>query len=126
MMAGLAIGVGHIVFAVVITVVVSVVLLILSKSKFGEESVNEKKLKIVIPEDLDYSEVFDDIFSKYTNKIVMEKVKTINSGSMYELNYAVVLKPEQKEKSFIDELRCRNGNLAITLSRELTSSSELL
>ena len=122
---GLAVGMGQILFAAVITIIVSLVLIILSKTKFGEKNAHEKKLKIVIPEDLDYSNVFDDLFEKYTKKNELEKVKTTNMGSLFELTYNIVPKDNVSEKEFIDELRCRNGNLNITLAREMTQENEL-
>ena len=122
---GLAVGMGHILFAGVITLIVAIMFVILSKTKFGEGNKHEKKLKITIPEDLDYSNVFDDLFEKYTNKNELEKVKTTNMGSLFELSYNIILKEKASEKEFIDELRCRNGNLNITLARETTSENEL-
>ena len=116
---------GHILFAAVITVVVAILFIILSKTKFGEGNLHEKKLKITIPEDLDYSNVFDDLFEKYTNKNELAKVKTTNMGSLFELSYNIVLKDGANEKEFIDELRCRNGNLNIILARETNSENEL-
>ena len=122
---GLAVGMGHIAFAATITAIVSILLVILSKTKFGERNAHEKKLKIVIPEDLDYSNVFDELFEKYTKKNVLEKVKTTNMGSLFELTYSIVSKDGANEKEFLDELRCRNGNLNITLARETASENEL-
>ena len=122
---GLAVGMGQILFAAVITVVVSILFIILSKTKFGEGNVGEKKLKITIPEDLDYSNVFDDLFEKYTKTNDLAKVKTTNMGSLFELTYNIILKDNASEKAFIDELRCRNGNLNITLAREETAENEL-
>ena len=122
---GLAVGMGHILFASAITVVVSIVLIVLSKTKFGEKNTQEKKLKIVIPEDLDYSNVFDDLFEKYTKTNELIKVKTTNMGSLFELTYRIIIKKEVNEKEFLDEIRCRNGNLNITLTREIIGENEL-
>lgn len=122
MAVGLALGMGHILFAAVITIVVSVILVLLYKSKFGSISENERRLKIVIPENLDYTNIFDEIFEKYLKKYSLEKVKTTNMGSMYELSYNVILKDRLQEKEFIDAIRIRNGNLNIVLGRELESS----
>ena len=125
MAVGLAIGMGQILFAVLITVFVGLMIVFLSKSNILNPKGNEKKLKIVIPENLDYNEVFQDIFEEYLNKVELEQVKTTNLGSLYELSYAVSIKKEKKEKEFIDKLRCRNGNLNITLSREMYGINEL-
>ena len=115
MAIGLAVGMGQIIFASFLTVVASLVTIILSKTSFGSKKKVEKKLKIVIPEDLDFTGVFDDIFNKYMNNQKLEKVKTTNLGSLYELTYNVELKENVNEKELIDELRCRNGNLNIIL-----------
>lgn len=123
MAIGLAIGMGHITFAIVFTLITSLTILILSKTSFGEEK-KKQSLKILIPEDLDYTEVFDDIFKKYTLENNITKVKTTNLGSMYEITYDVIVK-EKQEKELIDALRIRNGNLNITLNHQKIESGEL-
>ncbi len=125
MAVGLATGVGSIGFAVLMTVVIGTTLFILFKTRFGEKKAIDKELKITIAENIDYTTIFDDLFAKYTNKTSLEYVKTTNLGSMYELRYMVVLKDSQEEKKFIDELRCRNGNLPIVCGRPKTSKEEL-
>lgn len=116
MVIGLAIGTGYVMFAVVITIIISLVIYLLYILKFGESKEQNKKLKIVIPEDLDYTGIFDDIFNEYIKKYTLEQVKTINMGSMFELNYNIILKDSNKEKEFIDKIRCRNGNLKISIT----------
>ena len=86
---------------------------ILYLSKFGEKNNISKILKITIPENLDYTNVFEDIFTNYTKSIKLEQAKTTNMGSMYELKYNIELKDNVNEKEFIDTIRCRNGNLSI-------------
>ena len=117
MAVGLATGMGFITFAVMITVVISLLFLVLSKTSFGESKNGLRQLKVTIPESLDYTEIFDDLFEKYTTKALLERVKTTNLGSMFELQYDVILKDSKQEKVFIDDLRCRNGNLTIVCSR---------
>lgn len=119
MTVGLACGTGYIGFAVTITVLLSLFTYVLYKIKFGENKEQCKILKIVIPEDLDYTNVFDDLFEEYTTKFTLQQSKTINMGSMFELTYSIVLKNSNLEKEFIDKLRCRNGNLKIALSHPL-------
>ena len=125
MAIGLATGMGHVLFATYVTATISILIVILSKTKFGEKNNDEKRLKIVLPEELDYNEIFNDIFENYTKSCKTEKVKTINMGSMYELTYNVVLKDQSKEKEFIDKLRVRNGNLAISMQRVEEGLGEL-
>lgn len=113
MVVGLAAGMGYLTYAAVITVIIGLGTLLLSKSKFAEKSGQSQELKITIPENIDYTQIFDDIFEKYTKKVLLQKVKTTNMGSMYELKYSIEIKDAKQEKEFIDELRCRNGNLTI-------------
>ncbi len=75
-----------------------------------------KQLRITIPESLNYSDVFDDVMNKFTEKAELRKVKTTNMGTMFELSYNVVVKDSVNEKEFIDNLRMKNGNLNISLS----------
>ena len=77
---------------------VGLVLLLLTKTPFGEARTPEKELKILIPEDLDYTEIFDDIFSQYTATVSMERVKTTNLGSMYELYYHIRLRTRPRKR----------------------------
>ena len=124
MAVGLATGMGFITFAVMITVVISLLLLILSKTTFGETK-SLRLLKITNPESLDYTEAFNDIFERYAKEVTLNRVKTTNLGSLFELNYDIVLKDDKQEKALIDELRCRNGNLTIVCSRPQMEKEQL-
>lgn len=119
MTIGLSIGMGQILFASLITVIICLVIIVLSLTNFGETTDIAKILKITIPENLDYTGVFDEIFSKFTREIKLEQVKTTNMGSMFELKYKVKLLKDINEKEFIDALRCRNGNLCISLTNPI-------
>jgi hypothetical protein len=116
MAAGLACGVGFYGYAVLFTVVLCFLMIMLSFFNFGAKKSLQKILKIVIPEDLDYEGAFDDIFEAFTVAYELKKVKTTDLGSLYELVYIVTMDHEKSQKAFLDELRCRNGNLNITLS----------
>lgn len=120
MAIGLAVGVGYIGFAAIFTIAISLIVALLSIFNFGQSTRNTKMLKILIPEDLDYTEVFNDIFYDYVDSSDMVSAKTVNMGSIFELTYRVDLKKNINEKEFIDKLRVRNGNLKISLSHPLT------
>lgn len=115
MTIGLAIGMGQVIFAGLVTILVGILLIFLNKTNFGEEKNKPKILNIAIPEDLDYIDVFKDIFDKYVNSYEIIKVNTANLGSIYELRYEVILKNDIKEQDFINDLRVKNGNLKISL-----------
>lgn len=119
MTVGLAIGTGYVVFAILVTILGCLFLLLYSNIKIFDKNKNEKILKIVISEELDYTEVFNNEFNNYLDNYDLIKSKTIDMGSMYELTYKVILKDEKQEKKFIDDLRIKNGNLKISLSHPL-------
>ena len=123
MAIGLSIGMGQVYFASLITIVVGILLIIFYKTNFGNNNSNIKKLIILVPEDLDYETMFDDVFKEYTNNYELLNIKTINMGSIFELKYHVKLKDNIKEKDFINNLRTRNGNLKINLSHPLEDES---
>lgn len=123
MAIGLATGMGYVSLAVIFFAIIGAFMLVLNLIKFGDGDENERNLKITIPENLDYEGIFDDLFSQYTKKASLEKVKTTNMGTLYELQYSIILKNNEIPKQFIDELRCRNGNLNITCSRTGTKES---
>lgn len=117
MAIGLAIGAGYPILATVVTIIGSLGIIILEKTSIFDGNKNEKYLKITIPENIDYTEVFNDILDKYTCKYKLEQVKTTNLGSMFELKYLITLNSDINEKAFIDELRVKNGNLKISLTK---------
>lgn len=122
---GLAIGMGFLGYAVVITVISGAVFVVLSKTRFGEKKYREKLLRVTMPENLDYTHVFDDIFDKYLNKCTREKTKTVNMGTMYQISYIIEMKDVNEEKKLIDDIRCRNGNLTVSIGRVPVNTDEL-
>lgn len=124
MAIGLSTGMGYLSYAVIITIILALIFIIAANISFGEQK-KGKLLRITIPETLDYEDVFLDIFEKFTIFHELERVKTTNLGSMFELSYQIKLKPNIKEKGLIDEIRCRNGNLTVILSKQQTQNEEL-
>ena len=123
MALGLAAGMGYLGTAMLLMIVsggITILLISLPAGRAGR-----KELKITIPENLDYSGIFDDIFAKYTKKSELVRVRTVNMGSLYELCYQVDLKSEFIEKNMLDEIRCRNGNLTIVCGRLPDGRDEL-
>lgn len=115
MAIGLASGLGFIGFGAIATLIITLALIVMSLIKFGENESEEKFLKITIPESLNYKDVFTEIFEANLKSYKVKNVRTTNMGSLYELQYIVILKKDTDEKAFIDALRCRNGNLNISL-----------
>ena len=123
---GLILGMGYIGYAALFTVLISLAMLIYSALSIGETKNLKKNLKITIPENLDYSGVFDEILKAYTKSYRLRQVKTSNMGALFKLSYEIVLSDPAAEKEFIDKLRTRNGNLEISLSNPQSSETEQL
>lgn len=113
MAAGLATGMGYIGIAVVMTLSVCAAMIIIIVLKFGEAKNIGKDLKITIPENLEYEGLFDDLLEEYTSACRLMRVKTVSMGSLYELQYKIQFRKDKSEKQFIDQIRCRNGNLTV-------------
>ena len=125
--AGLIAGMGYLGFALLFTILMCAAFVLYNRFDFGTSRNGDiyKIFTITIPEDLDYSSVFDDIFAEYTKSSDLVRVKTTNMGSMFKLTYYVELCDIAKEKEMIDKIRCRNGNLEITVSKQETTATEL-
>ena len=125
MAIGLVMGMGFLFYAFVFVLLIGGFSILLTIFRFGHMETEDRVLRITIPENLDYDGLFDDVFAKYTQSVELDKVKTSNMGSLYELTYSVRLKSPSVPKEFMDELRCRNGNLNILISREKRDGEEL-
>ena len=123
MAIGLATGMGYVVLAVAFFLIMAAFVVILGAVQFGSSNEYERELKITIPETLDYEGLFDDLFQKYTRSAQLYRVKTSNMGTLYEVDYHIVLKTERIPREFLDELRCRNGNLNIVCGRVTTKEA---
>lgn len=115
MAVGLTVGMGYLGYAAFFTVVLMAAFIVACRFLFHPGR-GERRLKIVVPEDMDYTVAFQDIFEDYTVHQVLEKAKSTNMGSLFELTYRVRLKDPNQEKKMLDAVRCRNGNLAVSLA----------
>lgn len=120
---GLATGMGYVALAAAFFAVMAAFSLALTAVGFGAGRADERELKITIAESLDYDGLFDDLFAKYTSAADLERVKTTNMGTLYELSYRIVLRDAHATKAFLDELRTRNGNLNITCGKSVTKEA---
>ncbi len=123
--AGISLGMGYVGFAVLFVLLVSGFWFFVNKFGFGDKKAQTKTLRITIPENLNYSHVFDDLFDSFTEGAVLNSVKTSNMGSLYKLNYQITMKNAMLEKEFIDAIRCRNGNLEVSIASDINLNTEL-
>ena len=124
--AGLMTGMGYLAYAVLFTVILCALYFLYTASSFGEKKPSlDRTLTITIPEDLNYTEVFDEPFLSFTTRHTLERVRTTNMGSLFQLTYNLTMKSGTNEKEFLDALRCRNGNLEIAVSPLQNAIQEL-
>lgn len=125
--AGLIAGMGYLAYAVMFALILCGATMLYSHLDLGEKknAAVYKTLHITMPENLDYSDVFEDLFATYTASCELVQVKTVNMGSLFKLTYSITLRDPKTEKEFIDKLRCRNGNLEISVSRQETVATVL-
>ncbi|MDE6365003.1 MAG: DUF4956 domain-containing protein [Lachnospiraceae bacterium] len=126
--AGIITGMGYIAYAFLFVVILGLVDVFYARIDFGirKRAMLERTLHITIPEDLDYVEVFDDLFARYTDKHCLVNVKTTNMGSLFKLTYQITFCEANAEKAFMDEIRCRNGNLEVALSYQESGVAEMM
>lgn len=124
MAAGLAIGMGYIGAAAMMAVVMGLVTVAVLHMP-DTKAMGKRELKVTIPENLDYPGIFDDLFQRYTDGAELLRVRTVNMGSLYELQYHVTMKDVRAEKEFLDQIRCRNGNLGLVCGRIPSDREEL-
>lgn len=124
--AGLAFGLGYLAFGISFAIIISLVNMGFTISPFGEANKAHRTLLITIPEHLDYQEVFDEAFEQYCYSAELISVKSTSMGSLFKLTYDIEMGSNSSEKEFLDEIRCRNGNLEITMTKQNMSANEHL
>lgn len=117
MACGLAAGMGYVLLSIAFAFLVSIFYVLFAKTSFFAENPKYRSIRITIPEDLDYNDVFKDIFDRYTSKVELKSIRTVNLGTMYQITYDVELIHEENEKTMMDAIRTRNGNLSVISSR---------
>ncbi len=125
---GIITGMGYIAYAFLFVVILGGMDLFYAQIDFGikKHPALQRTLHVTIPEDLDYVEVFDDLFAEYTEKHSLVNVKTTNMGSLFKLTYQITFREANVEKAFIDAVRCRNGNLEVALSNQENGEAEMM
>ncbi len=125
MAIGLATGTGYIVYGIIFAMIVIIANTIYLYSNFAEKDKYQRMLKVTIPESIYEMNLFNDLLELYTTTYELKSVKTVNMGSLYRITYHLNLKNLKDVKSFVDELRCRNGNLEVNLGFVRDDSSDL-
>ncbi|MEI8200805.1 MAG: DUF4956 domain-containing protein [Eubacteriales bacterium] len=113
---GLACGMGFIPYAAIFTAILCLVMVVLHFTNFAKPKASHMQLTVTVPENLNYQGLFDDVLDRYTDSWKLKRVKTSDFGTLFDVVYNIHMKSSADQKKFIDELRCRNGNLTISLT----------
>jgi hypothetical protein len=113
---GFLCGFGYVTYAAIVAVLVAIVIVCVYFTKFHLPSNKEFNLKVVVPESLNFDNLFDDVLNEYAQAWTMKSVKSTDFGTLFEITYVITLKDVNKQKELIDKIRERNGNLTVSLS----------
>ena len=116
MASGLLVSTGYIFVAIFLTLLVGILLFASTRVVFQKYS-DDYELKILVPEDLDFTETYQVLLWRYFNEFHLNRVKTTNMGSLFELTYYVSPKEGLNVKEMMDDIRTHNGNLNVVYSR---------
>ena len=125
MAVGLATGMGYLAIAVIFSLLISAISFALTASHFGNGNAAEQELRVTVPEDLDFENIFEEILDRYTQNHEVHEVKTTHMGSLYRISWRIVMKPGESAKAMIDEIRVRNGNLEVSVGRPVLPAETL-
>ncbi len=125
MAAGLVAGMGYMGLALVITLLLAVVIVVAEKIMAARNTGNRRQLKIVVPEDMDFYGVFEEVLAEYATVYTLDHIRSIRMGTMYEIVFTVVMRKDAQIKEMLDKLRCRNGNLTISYGMLPDAGEEL-
>ena len=104
---GFSCGLTYYLLSIVVMIVLLLVITVLNILAIKKFKTNYYRLKIVLPESLEYEDIVKDLFDEYLKSATLKKIKTTNFGSLNELTYLIVTKNHFNKKEFIDKLRTK-------------------
>ncbi len=115
MAIGMAVGTRFYLLAVIAAVVISIVIVIMTRFNWFAQEMASQILRIQIPSDVPYGSLFDHAFVKYTSTSELISVDSVHSGTLTELTYSIGMKKSNQIEDFLNEIRKLNGNNKVTL-----------
>jgi uncharacterized membrane protein YhiD involved in acid resistance len=115
MAIGMAVGTRFYTLAIIGTVVISLMILVMTRFDWYAREMATQILRIQLPSDTSFSGMFDKTFLKYTSTAELISVDTIQNGALTELTYSLGMKKSGLVEDFLDEIKHLNGNNKVTL-----------
>jgi uncharacterized membrane protein YhiD involved in acid resistance len=115
MAIGMAVGTQFYSLAIIGAVVISLLILMMTRFDWYAREMSNQILRIQIPTDLPFDGVFDRAFLKYTNISELISVDTVMNGTMTELTYSLGMKKSGMIEEFLTEIKKINGKNRVTL-----------
>lgn len=115
MAIGMATGTKFYGLAVIATVIISLVILLMTRLDWFARPSTSQILKIQIGNDVDFDKLFDSVLVKYADMSDLISVDSVRAGSLTELVYNIRLKKRANIQNFIRAVKQLNGNLTVNL-----------
>jgi uncharacterized membrane protein YhiD involved in acid resistance len=115
MAIGMAIGTRFYLLGVIAAIVISLVILLMTRFNWYAREMASQILRIQIPNGAPFDMLFDKVFLKYTNTSELISVDSVHSGMMTDLTYSIGMKKSSQIQEFLTEIRNLNGDNKITL-----------
>ena len=113
---GLTCGIGYVQYGLLFAVLMGAIILVLTAVNYGDCGTVGMNLKIVVPEDMELPDPFEEVLKEYTKSYRLVRIKSTDFGAMVELMFSVRLDKNVNRKELMDKLRARNGNMPVTFS----------
>jgi len=115
MAIGMAVGTKFYLLAVVGAIVISLMILLMTRFNWFAREMASQILRVQIPNGIPFDKLFDPAFLKYTSSSELISVDTVHNGMLTELTYSIGMKKSSQISEFITEVKNLNGNNKVTL-----------
>lgn len=115
MAIGMAIGTKFYLLAIVAVVVISLVMMLMTRFNWFAREMSSQILRVQVPNGVAFDTLFDAPFLKYTHSSELISVDSIHSGMLNELTYSIGMKSASQIQLFLTEIKQLNGNNKVTL-----------
>jgi uncharacterized membrane protein YhiD involved in acid resistance len=115
MAVGMAVGTRFYLLAAIAAVVISLIILLMTRLNMFARKAVIQILKVQVPNEAPFDSLFDHLFMRYTSSSELISVDTVRNGMLTELSYSVGLKHENTMQEFLAEIKQLNGNNNVTL-----------
>jgi uncharacterized membrane protein YhiD involved in acid resistance len=115
MAVGMAIGTRFYLLGVITAIVISLVILLMTRFDWYAREMSSQILRIQLPSGVPFDTIFDSAFLRYTSTSELISVDSVHGGMLTDLTYSIGMKKANQVQEFLAEIRSLNGNNKVTL-----------